>query len=330
MESVWSHNTNLPSFESLKEDKKTDVLIIGGGIAGILCAYMLHQAGVNYMLAESECICSGITKNTTAKLTSQHGLIYNKILRRFGAEKAKMYLDANEDAINKYRALCGQGSTKDGAPPIDCCFEEKPSFVYTVNSPAKIEREFSALEKIGFKAEPDDWLPLPFQISASIKFSRQAQFDPLRFIGHICRDLNIFEHTRITEIEGNTAHANGHKIDANNIIVATHFPFLNKHGSYFIKMYQQRSYVIALESAPDVKGMYIGESDDRLSFRNFGDLLLMGGGGHKTGKAGGGFDELKKTTERYYPQSREISVGGSGLYDSGWYTIRRQVLKKHT
>lgn len=156
MESVWSHNTNLPSFESLKEDKKTDVLIIGGGIAGILCAYMLHQAGVNYILAESECICSGITKNTTAKLTSQHGLIYNKILRRFGAEKAKMYLDANEDAINKYRALCGQGSTKDGAPPIDCCFEEKPSFVYTVNSPAKIEREFSALEKIGFKAEPDD------------------------------------------------------------------------------------------------------------------------------------------------------------------------------
>ena len=305
MESVCSHNTNLPSFESLKEDKKTDVLIIGGGIAGILCAYMLHQAGVNYILAESECICSGITKNTTAKITSQHGLIYNKILRRFGAEKAKMYLDANEDAINKYKALCGQGSTNGGAPPIDCCFEEKPSFVYTIGSPAKIEREFSALEKIGFKAEPDDWLPLPFQISASIKFSRQAQFDPLRFIGHICRDLNIFEHTKIAEIEGNTAHANGHKIDADNIIVATHFPFLTKHGSYFIKMYQQRSYVIALESAPDVKGMYIGESDEGLSFRNFGDLLLMGGGGHKTGKAGGGFDELKKATERYYPQSRE-------------------------
>ena len=89
MESVWSHNTNLPSFESLKEDKKTDVLIIGGGIAGILCAYMLHQAGVNYILAESECICSGITKNTTAKITSQHGLIYNKILRRFGSKKRR-------------------------------------------------------------------------------------------------------------------------------------------------------------------------------------------------------------------------------------------------
>ena len=135
---------------------------------------------------------------------------------------------------------------------------------------------------------------------------------------------------RITEIEGNTAHANGHKIDANNIIVATHFPFLNKHGSYFIKMYQQRSYVIALESAPDVKGMYIGESDDRLSFRNFGDLLLMGGGGHKTGKAGGGFDELKNNRKILSPVPGEISVGGSGLYDSGWYTIRRQVLEKHT
>lgn len=308
MKSLWSDSARLPSFTSLDEDKKTDVLIIGGGMAGILCAHMLHRAGADYILAEADRICGGITRNTTAKITSQHGLIYSKLLRRFGSEKAKMYLDANENAIEKFRELCRPGGSSDMAEDgshVDCHFEEKPAFVYTVDSPAKIEREFSALEKIGYKAEPEDWLPLPFQISASIKFRNQAQFDPLAFVSRICEGLNVFEQTKITELEGNTAHANGHKIEADNIIVATHFPFLNKHGSYFIKMYQQRSYVVALESAQDVKGMYIDESGDGLSFRNFGDLLLVGGGGHKTGKAGGGFRQLKAMTDRYYPQARE-------------------------
>ena len=86
---------------------KTDVLIIGGGITGILCAYLLHQADVPYALVEAETVCSGITKNTTAKITSQHGLIYSKLIRRLGTERAKQYLQANEAALEQYRKVCG-------------------------------------------------------------------------------------------------------------------------------------------------------------------------------------------------------------------------------
>ena len=74
MDSVWTISAQLLSFEPLKEDIKTDVLIIGGGLAGLLCAWRLKQAGVNVALVEADTICSGITKNTTAKITSQHGL----------------------------------------------------------------------------------------------------------------------------------------------------------------------------------------------------------------------------------------------------------------
>ena len=106
MKSVWCEYNDIPQFESLSKNIKTDVLIIGGGMAGLLCAYMLDKRGVNYVLLEANRICSGVTKNTTAKITSQHGLIYNELIKKFDVEKAKMYLEANENAVNKYRKLC--------------------------------------------------------------------------------------------------------------------------------------------------------------------------------------------------------------------------------
>ena len=124
MQSVWSDSTKLPTFQKLEKDMHTDVLIIGGGIAGLLCAYQLEQAGVKYILVEADRICSGITKNTTAKITSQHGLIYHKLIQRFGIEKARMYLDANEAALREYRKSCES---------IDCDFETKDSYVYSLN-----------------------------------------------------------------------------------------------------------------------------------------------------------------------------------------------------
>ena len=99
MNSIWSDSVEFPSFEQLKKDIKTDVLIIGGGITGILCAHMLEQVGVDYVLVEADKLCNGITKNTTAKISIQHGLIYHNLVKRFGLEKARMYLDANVAAL---------------------------------------------------------------------------------------------------------------------------------------------------------------------------------------------------------------------------------------
>ena len=99
---------------------------------------MLHQSGMPYVLAEAETVCGGITKNTTAKITSQHGLIYDKLIREFDVEKAKQYLEANEAALGKYRDLCRN---------IDCDFEEKASYVYSLDDRKKIEKEILALEK---------------------------------------------------------------------------------------------------------------------------------------------------------------------------------------
>ena len=298
MESLWEQTSGHTGFCHLEQDAKTDVLIIGGGIAGVLCAYLLHQAGVLYLLLEAETIGGGITKNTTAKITSQHGLIYDKLIRKFGAGQAKQYLDANEAALQKYRELC-RG--------MDCDFEEKTAYVYSLNDRRKIERELDALEKLGVPGEFTDRLPLPFPVAGAVRYPNQAQFHPLKWIAAISKSLHICEHTPVRELVGTTSITDYGKVTANKIIVATHFPFLNKHGSFFAKLYQHRSYVIALENAPNVDGMYVDEAQTGMSFRNYKNLLLVGGGDHRTGKQGGAWQELRDFAQRHYPKAAETS-----------------------
>lgn len=286
----------MPSFPALKENIKTDVLIIGGGIAGVLCAYMLHQAGVDYVLAEASGLCSGTTKNTTAKITAQHGLIYSKFISEFGKEKARQYLLANLFAVEKFRELCSD---------IDCDFESKDSFVYELGGRKRIDNELAALKELGYSAEFARCGLLPFSDAAAVRFKNQAQFSPLKFIAAVSKDLNIYENTCVRQLAGTKAITDNAEIDAKRIIAATHFPFINKHGAYFLKMYQQRSYVIALENAADVDGMYIDCEKGGLSFRNYKNLLFVGGGEHRTGKRSQGWQGIRDFAQRHYPDARE-------------------------
>ena len=296
MHSLWSETVTLPKFEPLTKDTKTDVLIIGGGIAGILCAYYLEQERVPYLLVEADTIASGITGNTTAKITAQHGLIYDKLFRE-GKEKAKLYYDANTYAVHEYRKL---------SKTISCDFEEKNSYVYSVSDARKIENEASALQKLNIPAEYSCRLPLPFPVAGAIGLPGQAQFHPLKFLAGVSKGLSICEHTKVRELAGTTAITNHGRIRADKIIIATHFPILNKHGSYFLKLYQHRSYVLALKNAALYDGMYVDENEKGLSFRTYQNMLLLGGGGHRTGKTGGNWNELLAFSQKYYPKAEAV------------------------
>lgn len=297
MESIWSGQTDIPRFEPLKNNIKTDVLVIGGGIAGILCARLLKDAGVECVLVEADRVCSKITKNTTAKITIQHGLIYSKLLGRFGKQKTLMYLNANQAALQKFRELC-----KD----IDCDFEEKDSFVYSLSDRFIIEKELSSLNTLDFKADFVSELPLPFSVAGAVRFKNQAQFNPIKFLSAVTDGLEIYEQTRVLEVSDDIAVTEHSKIEFKKAIVATHFPFINKHGSFFMKMYQHRSYVVALKNVPDVNGMYVDQAENGLSFRNYNGHLLLGGGGHRTGTSGGGWQGLTDFAKKYYPESEEV------------------------
>ncbi len=296
MESIWKKTVQMQGFPKLEGDKKTDVLIIGGGITGILTAYFLKQCGVDCILAEKRRICSGTTGHTTAKITYQHGMIYHKILKSEGLETAQKYFHANRLAFSKYEELCRK---------IDCDYEKKDNYVYSVSDRKVLESEMDALSKIGCMAELCEKLPLPFPTAGAVMVPQQAQFHPLKFLDAIVQDLPIYENTFVKEMRGNTAVTDGGSIRAKTVIVATHFPFINKHGGYFLKLYQHRSYVLALENAQNMEGMYVDEDKRGLSFRNYGEVLLLGGGGHRTGKNGGNWTELRHFAQQHYPHAKE-------------------------
>jgi len=292
--SMWTQSTKLPRFNKLIGDKKTDVLIIGGGMCGLLCAYRLKEMGVDYILAEGGEIASGITKNTTAKITSQHGLIYDKLIKGAGKEKAKMYLDANENAIRRFESI---------SKSIDCEFEKRDAVTYSLKDVQRIEREVSAVNSLGLNISFTKKTALPFDVKGAAVFPNQAQFNPFKFIGGIAGDLNIYEHTFIRDINQNTALTDSGKITFKKAIVATHFPFINKHGGYFMKLYQHRSYVSAYKGAPLLDAMYVDEDSKGMSFRSSGEYLLIGGGGHRTGKKGAAWAEIEEFKKTHYPDT---------------------------
>ncbi len=296
--SVWVQNTEAPSFSRLEKSVSTDVLIIGGGITGILCAHALNRSGVSCILVEADRICGGITKDTTAKITVCHGLIYDKIIRRYGEEKARLHLEANKEAIKNYADLCKS---------IPCDYEAKDFFVYSGDDPEKIRREVDALNRLGEKAEFTDKIDISVKIAGALCVKEQAQFHPLKFLYALSKDLPIFEYTKIKELKPQKAITDRGEIAYKKLIVATHFPIFNKHGAYFLKMYQHRSYVLALKGAKIPEGMYVDENDKGLSFRNYGDLLLLGGGGHRTGKSGGCWSELEAFAEKHYKGSAIVA-----------------------
>ena len=293
MESIWA-DASIPPFPQLQKSVKTDVLIIGGGMAGLLCAHELQDAGVHCIVAEAADVAGGITKNTTAKITAQHGLCYSNLVSRFGPGIAGLYLEANEQALSRYRQLCAG---------IDCDWKDTDNFIYSTNDRQKLETELEALQSLQYPAVLEDKLPLPFATVGAVKFPRQAQFHPLKFLRAIASQLMIYAHTPVRQLIKNTAITDHGTISAEKIIVATHFPFLNKHGSYFIKLYQQRSYAISLENALELDGMYLDAAENGLSLRTHNGRLILGGGGHRTGKQGGGWAELEQFARQHFPEA---------------------------
>lgn len=296
MKSIWLAKTKMPSFSSLEGDRKTDVAIIGGGIAGILTAYMLKRRGVDCLVIEKKRICNGTTGHTTGKITVGQGLIYDKITQRYGKNAAQGYYLANCGALSRFREM---------AAGIDCHFEDRSNYIYSISNREKIEREVLALENIGASPAFCEKTNLPFDTIGAVRLPDQAQFNPLMFLGNIASQLEIYENSFAKKVKDGCIFCDRGTVSAENVVIATHFPFINTSGFYFLKLFQHRSYVLALEGADAPRGMYLDEAEDGFSFRDYGQYLLLGGGGHRTGKGGGCFNAVREVKERLYPAAEE-------------------------
>lgn len=296
MESIWERDCEIDERGSLNEDISVSTLVIGAGMAGLLTAYKLYEQGEDVVVVDSGRIAGGQTKNTTAKITSQHDNIYSKLIRNFGDRLAVQYANANQRAIEDYKTLIEKNK-------IDCDFQFLPSYLYSLNDESIVTKEFAAAKSLGIDARLTDKTALPFNVALALRFENQAQFSPLKFIRFISQNLNIYENTRVLSVDSNNlaTTANGY-IYAKNVVFACHYPFVNFPGLFFARMHQERSYVIALENAAKLDGMYKSIDKGGNSFRNYKDCLLIGGESHRTGKSSvtDRYDELLHTAKRIF------------------------------
>lgn len=316
--SYWVESTKKTNYPCLSENIDTDVLIIGGGITGIATAYMLSKSNLKVSIVEADRMAMGVTANTTAKITSQHGLIYDYLLNSFDFGTAKGYLDSNEDAIKTISDIIKKEN-------IDCDFVSQDSYVYTCSKSnvARIVDEISAVTSLGLNAEYVTECPLPFPIEAAIKFPRQAQFHPRKYLLSLLpilekNGVNIFENSKVVDIkhikDRYEVYVNEYKITSKYLVMASHYPIKNFPGMYFIKMYQDSSYAVGVEIDSDVfDGMYISCDEPVTSFRNVMQengkkLLIVGGSSHKTGATDVDIESSYKNIENYiksiYPKAK--------------------------
>ncbi len=300
--SIWSISASSAKRSPLQSDIETDTVIIGGGMAGILTAHFLEQAGMKCVVLEADRIGSGQTKNTTAKVTSQHGMIYDRLLQNEGIEKAGLYAAANQEAVERYRILAEKYQG-------DIGWNQCPAYLYTMQDTGALRREHEAAKRIGLGMQLTEKTELPFQVKLALKLEGQGQFHPLRFLYMLAEELTIFEHTKVTHVEDHTVLTAHGTVHAQRVVFACHYPFLNSPGYYFMRMHQERSYVLAVKKAASMEGMYYGIDEDGLSFRSAGENLLIGGGGHRTGKntAGNSYEYLSSRAEALWPECKETA-----------------------
>ena len=297
IQSIWAEEFKQTKPE-LSNDLNVDTLIIGGGICGILCAYYLKQKGVSSVIVDKNIVGSGITKNSTAVISVIQETLYHKFLSTIGLENTKLFLSANCEAIKEYEKL----STK-----YDFDYEHISTYLYSNLTNNILEKEQSFLASIGYQTNLMENLSNPFIIKSRLEFENQAQMNPVKLINQLKQELDYYENTKILNIINNIAYTDKYKITANRIIVACHFPFIDRKGFYFAKMYQKQSFVVSVKSNKILDGSYVDISHGGYYLRQYKNNILIGANDRRTATKGPTYENIVKFSKDTFLDSEFIS-----------------------
>ncbi|MCM1193115.1 MAG: FAD-dependent oxidoreductase [Butyrivibrio sp.] len=329
MESLWESTVHIAGRKPAEGLYERDVVVIGAGMTGILTAWHLQRAGKRVAVLEAGRIGSGQTGRTTAKITSQHGMIYSRLLREIGQKKARLYAEANQKAIAAYERIIKESG-------IDCDFVRLPAYLYSVLDRTGLCAEAAAASALGIAAYEAGIRELPFATAGAVCFENQAQFHPLKFIRALAAKLEIYENSPVRSVGSRIVCTDRARFLTKSIVFATHYPLRDVPGFYFLRQHQERSYVVALKGCEALHGMYYCVDAAGLSLRSAGDVLLLGGNAHRTGESrkGGAYGSLKAAACKFYPEARIVHmwaaqdcmphdgiplIGRYSLWHPNWY-----------
>lgn len=289
--SYWMQSAPGVSYPRLEGDTEAEVVVVGGGIAGLCTAWELAAAGHRVVLLEADRIAAGVTGHTTAKLSALHGLVYASIERTKGADAARQYAAAQQDAIERVEEVAASLG-------VDCDLERLPAFTYVQDPDGLDEIGDEAIAAIaaGLPARYVRQTGLPFRVAGAVRVEDQAQFHPRTYLLGLAEDLvrrggRIFEGTRAVELDEDepcrVIVEEDHVVQAQHVVVATHYPVFDR-AMLFARLEPKRELVVAaaIPAADDPGGVYLTTEQNTRSVRTApldeGRRLLIVTGEHFT------------------------------------------------
>jgi glycine/D-amino acid oxidase-like deaminating enzyme/nitrite reductase/ring-hydroxylating ferredoxin subunit len=290
---LWHATATPQRYPAMASDQRAGVVVVGAGITGLTTALLLAGKGVDVVVVEALDVAAGVTGRTTAKVTSQHSMLYSTIASKHGEDGARVYGEANQAAVEQVASLVQQGA-------IECSLERRPALVYTqdADTVATIEEEAELCRRLGL---PSSFVPsvgddLPYDIRGAMRFDDQLQLQPVAYCDGLARMLvaaggRIFEQTRVTNLDMGTpvtVETERGAITADAVVLATHIPIVDR-GLFSAKADPHASHAVALETdGPVPQGMYITADSPSRSVRSFThdgrSYLVVVGEGHRTGE----------------------------------------------
>lgn len=294
--SLWIKTAySMEAFPALNNAMQCDVCIIGGGLSGIMNAYLLAQEGKDVILIEKDRILGGATGHSTGKLTVQHDLIYRDLIQKFGIEAARLYFDVNEAAVQ-----FGKGfASKDEIQTANSVLYAQTELGHQL-----LKEEAEAYRTVGIGHELGKDNELPLKMRATLKINNEAQIHPVRFGQTLAQmaikaGTRIFEKSRIATIATNEQQlvlTNGVTVDFSELILSTHYPIESLTGAQILKLSVDRSYLVAAKSHMPLQNQYIAVDQPKRSIRTAKidgeNYFLLGGKSHTAG--------TKKHTSQFY------------------------------
>jgi len=290
MATIWQ--SNVQQFEKLDQNISCDTTIIGGGVAGLWCAYKLAKAGQSVIVLEAKRVGLGVTAGSTAILSFAQDIVYQTL----DPDTAKKYLDDSKRAIAEITNL------------VKC---EKIKFhLFTTKRKGKrqLVRENKFLKARVVQPK------LPYKTRYALEINNCYQLDPLKLVEWLVNQIlknggKIFENTLVQNApEENILRVKEHTITSKNFIIATHFPYITKVGLYWLKMWQDQNYCLAFPATDDFCKGKSYESIDKKGFeyRRVGDKILIDGVSVRTGKKPyrGKYKHIKNHINKYFGNSK--------------------------
>lgn len=276
MKSIWNNTEQQEQYAALNQDITTSIVVVGGGIAGIMCAYYLAKRGEQVVLVEANTLCSGVTSCTTAHITTLQGYVYTTLVKKQSLEFARRYYESQQFGLNEIAALVNKYS-------INCDLVRLPSLLYCENKSKHLVQEYEILKAIG---APVEWAKQQVNNKTvqGIRMHNQACFHPLKFLQQLPKKFKVYENTRVVEVDLKLKVLTtnlGYKIAARKIIFATNYPIVNVRGGYIFKLKKHNSYAITINTK--CTELSESEQENGLTFRPYSGGSIVGGLDHPTG-----------------------------------------------